>query len=39
MKITDLTLTLFTWQVPQGRYPGLAVGYGDREMGVVTIQR
>jgi len=38
MKITDVTLTLFTWQVPQGRYPGLAVGYGDREMGVVTIQ-
>ena len=37
MKITDLTLTLFSWDIPQGRYPGQAISYGDQEIAVITI--
>jgi len=40
MKITDVTLTMFTWKVPSGIRPGsrLAPKYGSGEIAVVTIR-
>ena len=36
MKITDLSITLHTWEVPPVNYTGTAAG-GTKEVGVVTI--
>ena len=38
MKITDLTLNLFRWNIPMGSYPGSRTPFGgERQMGVLTI--
>ena len=39
MKIDDVFLTTFSWDVPHGAYPGAAIAYGgERQMGVLTIR-
>ena len=39
MKIDDVFLTTFGWDVPHGAYPGSAIAYGgERQMGVLTIR-
>ena len=39
MKIDDVFLTTFSWEVPHGAYPGAAIAYGgERQMGVLTIR-
>ena len=39
MKITDVTLTMFSWSIPQITYPGRPIPpIGDTELAVVSIQ-
>ena len=38
MKVTDLSLTLFRWNIPMGAFAGVPRGYGgERQMGLLTI--
>ena len=38
MKVTDLTLTFFTWEVPMGSFAGFQRPFGgDKQMGLLTI--
>ena len=39
MEITDLTLTMFRWEIPLGSYVGRRRGFGgEKSMGLLTIQ-
>jgi L-alanine-DL-glutamate epimerase-like enolase superfamily enzyme len=39
MKIRDIYLTMISWTMPKGSYPGQAVSFGgEKELAVVTIQ-
>ena len=38
MKITDVSLTMIAWKIPEGTYPGQAISFGgDKELAVVTV--
>ena len=38
MQVTDLSLTLFRWNIPTGSYAGTRGGFGgERQMGLVTV--